>query len=104
MFSAFTCTGSEPSSAEPGPWRTCQAGVDVQCIYLYRERAFFSRAWPLADLPPTAWKPLMFKALRAFCTAAVLLETRLPVLLLVSLSLVRPPTVFILRPEKTARA
>jgi hypothetical protein len=30
-----------------------------------------NRALPRAVLPPTAWNPLMFKALRAFCKAAV---------------------------------
>merc|ERR1719213_1046327 len=84
---------------------------------LYRDLALAYKALPCADFPPTAWKPLMPSSLRALCTALfqrqmplaylfldaadIALETTLPALFLVSLSLVRPPEVLALVPLKT---
>merc|ERR1719224_77952 len=68
---------------------------------------------PLPALPPTAQNPLMPRALRAFCTAAVhlfclpradaFLDTMRPFLFLVRAEFARPPTVFANLPLKTAR-
>merc|ERR1711992_210152 len=77
------------------------------------------RAFPCAVLPPTAQKPLMPSCLRAcrvashhFLSALEAnlflpsaerdLLTILPLLLLVRVALVSPPTVFAFLPEKTA--
>merc|ERR1719323_1650649 len=80
--------------------------------------AFPYTALPVAVLPFTAQKPVILSSLRACFTASIHLFnalfaqfflpradfdllTILPVLLFVSVSLVRPPTVFCLLPRKT---
>merc|ERR1719408_885279 len=83
----------------------------------YRDLALAYKALPCADFPPTAWKPLMPSSLRAVITALfqrpmplayfflaaadAALDTILPALFFVSLSLVRPPEVLLLVPLKT---
>merc|ERR1719234_292235 len=84
----------------------------INLFFLQRDRTFLRRAWPLAVLPPTAWKPLMPRALRAAITAFInlfflpkaddFLVTILPFLFFIRSAFLIPPTVFSLRPTKTA--
>merc|ERR1719469_1392991 len=77
------------------------------------------KAFPCADVPPTAQKPVMPSALRACCSATLhffnalcanirlpraeaALLTILPDLLFIRVAFVRPPTVFAFLPLKTA--
>eukprot|EP00413_Alexandrium_margalefii_P037975 CAMPEP_0204590578 /NCGR_PEP_ID=MMETSP0661-20131031/49870_1 /ASSEMBLY_ACC=CAM_ASM_000606 /TAXON_ID=109239 /ORGANISM="Alexandrium margalefi, Strain AMGDE01CS-322" /LENGTH=164 /DNA_ID=CAMNT_0051600621 /DNA_START=27 /DNA_END=518 /DNA_ORIENTATION=- len=84
---------------------------------LYNDLVLIYNALPSALLPPTAQKRVIPKALRAAATALpqaskladllfdaaeAALETTLPRLFFISLSLVSPPTVFTLVPRKTA--
>ena len=78
---------------------------------MYKARALASNLFPAADFPPTAQKPLTFKAFLAAATAFIhpfllpladlALDTYLPCLFLVIYFLVRPPTVLAFDPLKT---
>merc|ERR1719188_2102667 len=89
----------------------------TQMLYfLCRLLAFFSRAWPFAFLPPTAWKPLTPMALRAALTALIhfamflkfflprselFLLTTFPFLFFFKSLFFKPPEVLALVPRKT---
>merc|ERR1712008_279641 len=90
-----------------------------QCAYFFTaDLTACRRAWPLAVLPPTGQKPLMFSCLRQALTAAphlaiilpfllaaaraeAFLETTLPALFFLRSDFFRPPVVFTFLPENT---
>merc|ERR1719384_1494666 len=102
-------TQNKCSEWQSQPWLTRHARRDLTLAY---------SAFPCAVLPPTGQKPTIFNSFRAFLQASIhffsalcanaffaradaALLTILPVLLLVNVSFVKPPTVFCLEPFQT---
>merc|ERR1719367_2414664 len=96
-----------------------RCGWDSQAYLPRMALALAYNAFPCAVLPPTKQKPVMPSSVRACLIAAphffnalcanvfllraeAALLTILPILFLTNMSFVRPPTVFVFLPAKTA--